>query len=274
MVLEDCAQAFAGWQYLGHPEADVSMFSFGPIKTASALGGAVLRVRDGELLQRMRAVQASLPVQSRWTYLQRLLKYAMLKAVSPRLPCAMVVGLCRIIGHDYDRMINGSVRGFPGPKFLERIRHQPSPALLGVLLRRLQTYDMRRVERRTANGRWLAEALQRRVPCPGAEVAAHTHWVFPVLCDDPLGLVAVLREAGFDATQGQSLCVVPPPADRPQLQCRAARHALDKIVFLPLYPELPAAEVRRMAEVVLQSLSGATAVEGCMVPSPSGRGLG
>ena len=56
LVIEDCAQAFDGGRYKGNPHADVSMFSFGPIKSATALGGGLLRVRDRKLLQRMRAL--------------------------------------------------------------------------------------------------------------------------------------------------------------------------------------------------------------------------
>src|SRR5262245_21305060 len=61
LVAEDCAQAFAGRHYTGDPRADVTMFSFGPIKTATALGGALLCVRDREVLTRMRKRQASYP---------------------------------------------------------------------------------------------------------------------------------------------------------------------------------------------------------------------
>ena len=45
LLWEDCAQAFDGC-YAGHPEADAVMFSFGPIKTATALGGGLLRVES------------------------------------------------------------------------------------------------------------------------------------------------------------------------------------------------------------------------------------
>ena len=79
LLFEDCAQAFAGAGYRGHPAADVSMFSFGPIKTATSLGGALLRVRDRQLLRRMRSRQAAYPAQSRPYYLRRLLKYAAMK---------------------------------------------------------------------------------------------------------------------------------------------------------------------------------------------------
>ncbi|MCZ6462873.1 MAG: DegT/DnrJ/EryC1/StrS family aminotransferase, partial [Proteobacteria bacterium] len=57
-VVEDCAQAFAGLGYRGHPRANVSAFSFGPLKTASALGGALLQVRDPHVLDAMRELQA------------------------------------------------------------------------------------------------------------------------------------------------------------------------------------------------------------------------
>ena len=48
-VAEDCAQAFRGIdQYTGDPRSDISLFSFGSIKTASALGGAMVRVPDSK----------------------------------------------------------------------------------------------------------------------------------------------------------------------------------------------------------------------------------
>jgi dTDP-4-amino-4,6-dideoxygalactose transaminase len=253
LVVEDCAQAFAGSQYPGHPEADVSMFSFGPIKTATALGGGVLRVRDAELLAGMRSRQAAYPAQGRFTYLRRLLKYGLLKALSPRPLFRIVVGACRMVGYDYDRMINGAVRGFAGPDFFPRIRRRPSVPLLRLLERRLRSYDWRRLAKRTAKGELLCRLLGQRVACAGTELAAHTHWVFPILADKPSSVVEGLQRAGFDATQGQSLCVVPPPDGRRQCQAHTADDLLASIVFLPLYPEIPNRELRRMARVVLQS---------------------
>lgn len=58
LLMEDCAQAYAGSEYLGHPISDVVMFSFGPIKTQTALGGAVLHFRDPTLLSRMGQLHA------------------------------------------------------------------------------------------------------------------------------------------------------------------------------------------------------------------------
>src|SRR5215204_7631268 len=61
LLVEDCAQAFQGPERMGDPVADVSMYSFGTLKISTALGGAVLRVRDREVLGRMRGIQASYP---------------------------------------------------------------------------------------------------------------------------------------------------------------------------------------------------------------------
>ena len=251
LVVEDCAQAYAGVAYEGDPQADASMFSFGTIKSGTALGGAILRVRDVELLARMRAAQADYPVQPRWPYLKRLAKYAVLKGLAARPISAVFVLLCRAIGCDYDRMVNAAARGFPGDDFFAQIRRQPSSPLLAMLERRLRRYNARRSERHVAEGKALAASLQKSVSCPGAAVVPNTYWVFPVLVEQPAELLEHLLRAGFDATQGQSLCVVAPPADRVGQQATAAENLLAKVVFLPFYPELPPRESQRLAATVL-----------------------
>lgn len=253
LLIEDCAQAFAGRQYLGNPAADVSMFSFGTIKTATALGGAVLRVRDAELLARMRDAQESYPAQPTATYCKRVLKYGMLKCGMTRPVYGVLLRLFRLWRRDYDRWLNSAVRGFAGPGFFERIRHRPSAALLAVLERRLRRYSGRRVRDRAAKGALLVDLLLERVHCPGAETIPHTHWVFPVLVDDPARAIAALAAAGFDATQGHSLCAVAPPADRPELAPQVARQTLAQTVYVPFYAEITRPALERMAEVLLRT---------------------
>jgi perosamine synthetase len=262
-VIEDCAQAFDGIRYEGDLRADVSMFSFGTIKNTTALGGAILRVRDGEVLARMRAAQETYPLQSRWPYLKRLAKYSVLKGLAARPICALFVHSCRAMGYDYDRMINASARGFPGGDFFSQIRHRPSSPLLALLERRLRHHDVRRSERHTAKGKALAESLRNAMSCPGAVVDPHTYWVFPVLVEQPAELMEYLARAGFDATQGQSLCVVAPPPDRAGQKATAADHLLAKLVFLPFYPEMPPQGSRRLAETVLAFHPAQHTTENC-----------
>jgi dTDP-4-amino-4,6-dideoxygalactose transaminase len=250
LLFEDCAQAYCGPAYRGHPRADVSMFSFGPIKTATALGGAVIRVRDAALRQAMRTRQAAYPVQSRLALLRRIGKYACLKRLSTPIAFGLLVSACLAAGLDPDRLLNGSVRGFAHGDLLSQLRRRPSAALLALLERRLRRFDVERLDARIAASRAIIERLSAAAEFPGAAAAEHCHWVAPVRVDEPRRLILALREAGFDATQGQSLCVVPAPADRPELDPRAARDTMAGIVFLPCYPELPPAAVERLIRVL------------------------
>lgn len=86
LVVEDCAQSIDGPADRGDPRADISLFSFGFIKTATALGGALAWVRDPVLATRMRNTQRRWPVQSRPDYGARALKCLVALLLSrPRL---------------------------------------------------------------------------------------------------------------------------------------------------------------------------------------------
>lgn len=255
LVIEDCAQAFAGSEYVGHGDADVAMFSFGPIKTATALGGAVLRVRNRELLDQMRRLLATYPVQGRWAYLRRGLKMSVLKLFEARPLFATVVGLCRLLGVDYDRLINGAARGFTGPRFVEQIRSQPCGPLLATLGKRLAGFDAAALARQRAGGQHLKSELACEIICPGVHARSHTHWVFPIVAPDPKRLIARLRRAGFDATGAASMTVVPTPKDRPDQRPVAAERVLAKIVHLPCYSAIPPCELDRLADIVRSELT-------------------
>ena len=251
LVVEDCAQAYSGLSYEGDPQADASMFSFGTIKYGTALGGAVIRVRDRGLLAADAGRQCSYPVQPRWPYLKRLAKYAMLKSLAARPIAALYVRVCRAIDYDYDRAINAAARGFPGDDFFAQIRRQPSSPLLATLERRLKALRFPPVgaARRQRKGPGSGPPKNRRLP--RRAVVPHTYWVFPILVEQPAELLEHLTLAGFDATQGQSLCVVAPPADRVGQKATAAENLLANVVFLPFYPELPPAASKRLAATVL-----------------------
>ena len=73
---------------------------------------------------------------------------------------------------------------------------------------------------------------------PGDRAFDHTHWVVPVLVDDPRAAIRRLRRAGFDATQGGSLCVVEPPPIE-------AAAAMRRMLFLPWSADVPVARMAR-----------------------------
>ena len=253
ILVEDRAQTFSGTNDCAANEADVVLYSFGPIKTCTAVGGALAMVRDGHVLRAMRKVQDSYPAQSRVHYLQRILKYCLLKAISGRISYALFYGICRCCCIDHDHLISCSARSFGERDLLTAIRRRPAPPMLRLLRRRLTRFDARRLAARAEKGRYLVRALGSRAWVPGSALARHTHWLFPVVVSQPERLIADLRAAGFDATQGRSLCVVPAPDDRPETSPTTAGQLLTKMVFVPAYAPMPDWELRRMAATIVRA---------------------
>ncbi|MBI5363195.1 MAG: DegT/DnrJ/EryC1/StrS family aminotransferase [Planctomycetes bacterium] len=255
LLLEDCAQAFTGPDYKGHPAADVAMFSFGPIKTSAALAGGVLVVRDAQVMTPMRAAHAAWPVQGSGLYAKRVLKYAGLKAVTTPVLYGGFVKWCELKGTTQDAVIQSTVRGFAGGDFWQKIRHQPSAPLLSVIERRVCGFDGARVARRTAIGRRLVERIGAVASVPGIDAPFHSYWVFTLLVDDPARVVAHLRAHGYDATTVATLSALAPPPGREALEPREARAALARTVYLPVYPELPERKLEELAQLLRESAS-------------------
>jgi perosamine synthetase len=256
LLVEDCAQAFRGTWDQGDPRADVSMFSFGSIKTASAVGGAILRVRDRGLLAKMRRVQERWPVQGRRHYAGRLIKTLCLVVLGRPLSHGILARMCELAGRNLDDLVNGSVRAFPesvetNGALLGRIRRQPSAPLLALLSRRLRTFDAARLTRRAQSGERVARRLPASVHHPGGLAPTRTHWLFPVVVPDPEKLVLELWRRGFDASRVTSnIAPVPAPPDLPRLAPEDATRMMSHLVFLPVYPELPEEALERVAGVV------------------------
>lgn len=251
LLVEDGAQAYTGDGWFGEPACDVSLLSFGPIKTATALGGALLRFVDPDLRDRVRAAQARQPLQATRAFAQRVGKYALLKALTGRAAYSLFYRACRALGVDHDALINRSVRGFPGGELFLRIRHRPCAAQSRLLLRRLRGYPQARVAQRAQRGQRLLAALP--LARPGRALADSSHWVLPVLSADPPRLVAGLLACGFDATRGaSSLYAV--PGDTPP-GAGDLRRVMAAVVYLPA-PESER-DLRRLSEALRASATDA-----------------
>lgn len=249
-VIEDCAQAFSGERFKGHPDADVSMFSFGPLKFATALGGALLRVRDPRLLRRMRALEATYPVQPTKEYATRLMKFGGLSLLTKRPVLGAVGSFFRARGRDYEDAVTDAVRGVAKLGSAKRLRKRCSPALLALMTRRIARFRDADLEPRRRVGRKLIGLLGGVLTLPGAANPDHNFWVFPVIVDNPGPLMFGLRERGFDAATLRRSATVEPPADRPELRPEVARTALARLVVLPCYPGMSDAEIDRQARCV------------------------
>jgi dTDP-4-amino-4,6-dideoxygalactose transaminase len=233
------------------------MHSFGALKTATALGGALLRVRAPELLDRMRSIHASWPRQSRRDYLGRLCKYAMIAGLTRPLPYGAVARACELMGRDFDQLVDSAARTFstgPDLALLARLERRPCAGLLSLMARRVRRFDEGRLRARAAAGERLARSLAGAMDHPGEAAAGRTHWLFPVVAPDADELIRALRSAGFDAARGtSSLVAVPAPADRPDAEPLEAGRMVANMVFLPAYPELGERGLRRLVAATLEA---------------------
>jgi dTDP-4-amino-4,6-dideoxygalactose transaminase len=260
ILVEDCAQAFQGPEWVGDSAADVSMYSFGILKTSTALGGAVLRVRDRGVLRKMRETQAHYPVQRRSHYFKKLVMALGIVAISRPRPYALLARSCGWLGADLDALVNGAVHAFPArgseEAFFRRLRQRPCAPLLAMLCRRLRTFDRGWLAGRAAAG----ERFARRLPedaHPGGRSLRRTHWLVPVVVSDPQSLVLDLRKRGLDASQAtSSIAVVEATAERPPPT--QGHRMMSGVVFLPVYPDLPPHALEAMVEVVNDRAVGET----------------
>ena len=249
-LLEDCAQAFAADAYRGHAGSDVTLFSFGTLKTATAGGGALCRFRDTQLRNSVAARQRDYPPQPVTRFMRKLCKLAVLKALGGRLPYTLFVALCRLAGRAHDDVISRATRGFAGGALIQQLRQQPPAAMLALLERRLRGMTADDLAPRIA----AAVSLRNQLPArrhPGAASALHCHWVLPICSEQPDALVRHLCAQGFDATRGaSSLYAAPSPIGH--AAAVQAQRMMAEIVYLPFDTCASADEIARLAAAIMR----------------------
>jgi perosamine synthetase len=243
LLVEDCAQCYDATDR-GAGGADVSMFSFGLIKTATCVGGAVLLVTDGALRSRMVDRQREFPVQQTTAYASKLARAALLDLCTRPGIYRVATRIAQRLTGDFDAVVRAASRGYVDGDLLVRIRHRPSRALLSMMAWRLTHDDAAALQRRRQAGLLLAAELVPAVATLGGEGARHSYWLFPIVSRTPERLIAAGRAAGFDLTRGSSTLVAIDPC------CRLADAAMRDVVYLPAYAELPEGALARLAEVV------------------------
>jgi dTDP-4-amino-4,6-dideoxygalactose transaminase/thioester reductase-like protein/acyl-CoA-binding protein len=176
---EDCAECFTGGVghghgYSGSKYVDVQFFSFGMIKTATALGGGIAVIKQDDLVnnenntdlaldqkevaEKMKRLQhMNYKEQSQREYLIKICKALLLHLVSRNLILSgILIRFMDCFGIDYDRFVTSSIKGFPtkeiksttdrelveqkkdrGRELIQRLRKRPCLALLSLLHRRI-----------------------------------------------------------------------------------------------------------------------------------------
>jgi perosamine synthetase len=249
-VFEDCAQAFCGRDFTGHPDADVSMFSFGLIKTSTAFGGALLTIRDPALRDSIRSIRSQYPTQPTSKFWLRVAKYAVFKALTDSgLLYSAFLGVLNLRGVDHHALIRKLSRSFVPENFMVQIRQRPSAPLLQLLRHRVATFKFDRLERRQKMVEHLSSLLPENFRPIGFCQRHHVYWLCPIRAPRPDLLIESLYRAGFDAANGRtSLAVV---SQRSKIRPERAENIMEHVAYLPIDHCYDEQTLNRLAGVIL-----------------------
>ncbi len=247
------------------------MFSFGPIKTATALGGAFVLDNDKERLLRVSSIQTRYPEVAIFRTLRRTHRFITLKALSNPLIFGLFVWLTGLFGADHDELLFRATRGFQGTGLLDKLRYRPNRAQRNLILRRLGEPHTNSIRARCNYAAEVVKTLPAEV-VPGREIRIglgphdHVHWVLPCESRDPGSLIKRLRSAGFDATQrGSSLVHFPMAAPETAFKTDPSKwltpERLANLVYLPMFPAMDPAQRKRMIDIVRSDFSDPSDVD-------------
>tara|TARA_Y100000741_G_C18215313_1_gene543478 strand:+ start:59 stop:1255 length:1197 start_codon:yes stop_codon:yes gene_type:complete len=250
MVVEDCAQAFEGIDgYTKHPDTDVSMFSFGSIKSVTALGCAVGFHHDNDLCKKVSDSNSDYSSLTNFQFFNRLIKYLMLKVLTEPFIYGIFIRGCILLGFDYDSIVISAVRNFRKTSFLDAIRKQPSKAQLNYLLYRLTTIKPDHFLKRKKVGDQVIFDMKNK-NSHGVDNATHTYWLFPIRSENRESLVKSLIKNGFDATFTSTQLIPINKTGNNQSEPLDCKNFMNNTIYLPVYEQLPEKKVKTLVSII------------------------
>jgi len=198
IIIEDCAQAF-NYNYKGHPATDVSLFSFGLIKTNTCLTGAMICFNNQLIYENVKLLNQQLPVQATRKYLGKIFKALAVKVITLKWIYTLLYAITQRLHKDFDAVLAGFTKGFPGENVMEKIKFRPCYANLRLLHKRTHVANDKSIIHRME----IALKILEKIPITmkiGLLNQHHSHWVIPIVSENPTALITSLREKGIDAT--------------------------------------------------------------------------
>jgi len=267
-IWEDCAEIFTGLgheSYLGsNTHADIRFFSFGTIKTATALGGGIALFKDATTAKHMYRLQQSLQSiqQTRGEFFRKVATAIILNSIADSpLRVGTLSKFCDLCGLNLDTIITYSIRGFTLPEissnaknqrgenkrlqsYIRQIRKQPSHALLALLHRRLEQSKRMApsVPSRLRRCKRVAKLIEAELPeilFPKFWNPVNTFWAFPICSNERDFVSRKMRSVGFDVATGASqLCSVSKftsvDENLREEECPSTDSLMNSILYLPI----------------------------------------
>lgn len=253
-IVEDSAQAFQGMsQHLLYPRTTISMFSFGSIKSVSALGCSVALTLDHNLYKKLESRLKDYNKSSRIKFMSKVIKYFFLKTLSFPLFYGMYIFFCRLFRIDYDALIISAVRNFKLSDLFRLIRQSPCTSQLQFLKYRLSTMNKNHLLGRINAGNYVRERLNRDSNIHGLFNETHTYWLFPIKSKNKQKIVSKLRSNGFDATFNSSQLNPIEATGENQLTPNECITYMVNTVYLPVYESIPEKKFDILISIVNQT---------------------
>ncbi len=256
LLIEDCAQAFCGTKYQGSSFADVSLFSFGPIKSSTALGGAVVIARSAEFIEKIEEAERTYHRKSEYWFLRRVVKYLLVKLLSFPIIYGLFLRLLSLLGYDLEETINRVSRSFSKGPLISQIRFQPPVHLLFLLHRRFYRNNDSKFGAREKKVRFLLESLETlktSIQIPSQGVGHHSFWVIPLLTENPNLLRKELLEYGFDSTQAHhSQTAITAIEDG--IDIKNAQYLLNQTIYLPSMAGMNETVTKQLISILVRSI--------------------
>ncbi|GAB1602725.1 hypothetical protein Ahia01_000552500 [Argonauta hians] len=258
VVIEDSAEAFCGFNYLGHPDADITLFSFGTIKYCTCFGGAIAKIRDKEIYEKMNCIQDNYFCQSSNVYLQKTMKCCLLYILLD-FPNLIKPAYCvtQILFKDYRQAIMKMVRGFPGD-LMYLIRFQAPLSLLLVMLNRFETFSPDQIDICCLKGEYFSRRLCNSVTVVGCKSPINTYWLFPILVKNPAEVMRELNSLGVEVYCATTqLTLIEPDChhrnELPELvpyYPHEAKYLMNNVLYIPVTKGVPFHVLDQMAVAV------------------------
>ncbi len=260
LVVEDCAQAFSANRYNGAEEADVSFFSFGPMKYNTAFGGACAIIRDKSIAQKMKEIERHYPLFDDSRFIKRIFKYVVLKVTLIPWIYSVLQNISRVLGkEDAESLLFSQRRVLCRGDIFSQIRYRPPKRMISLLRHRLRTSGDSCFEKRQRTAKVLISLLKPEIIRPTSQARNHTFWAFPIVLPNAEGIYERLRENGFGATRaisGGIQLIDPHGSVDTSLEVfpLKAEYFIKHFIDIPLPEAISEKRLKQMAEIINSSV--------------------
>lgn len=251
-IFEDCAQAFEGVNgYIGGHKTDLSVFSFGSIKSITALGGAIGFTKNFTLKLEMIKLLIQNKKNTDNEFRVKIFKYIGLKLLSNELVYGIFILVCRFLKIDYDQLIISSVRMVKGESLFYTIRKRLPLSQIRYLLYRLKSTKNDHFKKQIDTGNYVHSKLKKSM-VHGLRNKTKKYWLFPIQTKHRRSIVSSLLKSGFDATFSSTQLITIKSTDRVYKIPRNCKKFMSEIVYLPVYGTIP----KHRLDVLVSVLNG------------------